>query len=807
MNDEHRPVSSLLLLALATPLVWAPGFVFPYVVPKAFFFQTIVALALLATALARIGRGHGTASDGAGSPGRRGDPVLWALAALVAVGALSAVVGDAPSRSLLGTFERRWGVLAWILFLAFYGLLRTRLDDRAWRWALRATALVATLVVAVGLVGHHGLQGADAAPWQRLSSTLGNPGYMAAYLALTMSATGYLAWSASDGAPRLLWGLAAVAQAYALLLTGTRAIFLGIGVGLLFVAATGFLVSTDRHVRGAAAGLAGLVSLAALALWLAPVHDLVAGWAERLTALTPEATNMQKRFSVWEAAVTALREDPLLGTGLENFHLVWSRHFDPVVYNLNPVKVGFDRAHNVLMEAGATMGAPGIVAWLGLWAAVYYSLLRAWRRETLSGPGAAIFGFGFTTYLVYLLFWFEDYGSFIAFLALVGFVAHRAYAPAGASGEGKAGFWPPIRGIGASPPVSSAVQVGAVAGLLLLVGITTWHNVRVLEAARETWQGELAMDAWEGATDFQTALEPGLPGNGPIVRVYLRRLAFLSRFGDRGSPEGPSPRMKRALAAGERAIEAWRARDPENPYVYVQRSRLCGIRSDVHGDASGESCVGESLRRAIDLAPGRIRYRHLLAQHHLAAGRPGLAVEVLQDALEVYDSFGGTYHQLALVHQRTGDMSEAVRQARVAITLGYGAQPATFLLELADWLASQGRPGDAADLLEADLALSYRDLARPESAKPSGRGFGPWDLHLASRLPLFHWRAGRPREAVRTARFLAHRMAATGEGDGADRVGASVGAFIDDVRADRLERWTGVERVLDGPSREAMTDR
>lgn len=799
-EDTRRSVRLLLFLALAAPLVWARGFLFPYVAPKAFFFQSVVALALLASALGWMwGGGGDDPSPGGGGRGLRGDRVLWALAALVAVAGVTAALGAAPARSWLGTLERRWGVLTWALLLAFYGLLRVRLDDGGWRRALGVTVLVATAVAAVGLVGHHGLldggPGADA-PWRRVSATLGNAGYLGAYLLLTATAAAYLAWSAGPALHRVGWGLAGALQAYVLLLSGTRSPVLGLAVGVAVVATGALVWSADRRVRAAAAAAAGIVivAVAAVAAWAAPAEGVAAGWAERLGSLSADAASMQNRFSVWEAALAGFLDDPLTGAGPGNFHLVWSRHFDPLVYHRLSGTTGFDRAHDVLAESAATMGVPGLLAYVGLLAAAGWTLVRAWRRGGLTGPATAILGVGLAAYVVHLLLWFEDHASFVVFLTLVGFVAHRASSGPDEGPEDRpAGDGP------AGPAASFPARASLAVGLLALAAVAAWHNARALAAARDTWRGEMALDDWEGARAFRTALARDVPGSGPIVRLYLRRLTYLARFGDEGSPEGPSPRMEAALRAGERAVAAWAARDPTNPRVHVQRARLCGIRARVRGEAApDDACAARSLERAIELAPARLRYRHLLARHYLSAGRPERAREVLEVALAVYGSFGETYYYLARAAWDAGDRGEAARWSRIAVSLGYEGQAPAFLLELAGWLEERGRAAEAADLVESHLALRYRDLARSGAVVPAGAGFRPWDLHLASRLPLLHWRAGRPDDALRTARFLAHRLVAPGDARSEERFGVPLEAFLRDVEAGRRARWSGAEGVLDG---------
>lgn len=828
-SSVRRPLSVLLLLALASPLVFARGLVFPFVVPKAFFLQALVALALVLLA-ADVLRG----ADGAPASRLRGvlvrrDPFLLALLAFVLLALASGLLGESPPRSLLGTLERRWGVLTWAAFLGFYLLLRLHLDGDGWKRVLQVAAAVATAVGLYGLIRAAGLWPGQPGPagWSRISATLGNPGYLAAYLALSASLTGYLASRTASGWRRGLCLAALAVQVAVLPLTGTRAVMLGAGAGFLVVAGSWLVLVSDRRIRWAAAGGMALVAAAVAAAYLATAsgdpHAL--GWWDRvLSALSPEASSARQRLLVWEATLAGVREAPLLGAGPENFDLVWSRHFDPLIYHFGGRTV-FDRAHNVVVGTAATTGLLGLAAYLAMWVAVGWSGVRAWRRGVLSLAGASILALGAITYFVYLLLWFEDHSSFLAFVVLAGLAGHLAAGgdpPGGEAraGRGVGGSGPsdpgrddpdvPGPGEGTGPPVDTdreetdgstsrlpaPARVGVPVLLLALAGALAWHNVRTLDAARNAWDGEYSMDAWEGVEPYRAALAQGLPGSERILRAYLRRLTFLSSHGDSGSPEGPTPRMEEAIAAADRALDGWEDRDPENPWVHVQRSRLCGLEENVFGDGTGRACARRALERAVELSPRQIRYRHWLADHHLSAGEPDRALEVLDAALGVYGSFGETYYYRARVHWRMGDFDEAVRQSRLATSLGWGGQPSAFVQQLASRLSDEDRPAEAARLAEDHLALRYAELRRPELDTPAGRGFRPWDLQLAGRLPLFHLRAGRPDDAVRTAEFVAHRLPRSGvRRDHRERVRR----FIDDVRSGRPGPWRDAGSVVEAP--------
>lgn len=792
-RSSTRGSRGLILLALLTPLVRADGLLFPFVVPKAFFLQMVVALAL-AVAAVDVLRG-GPPRAGSASFRVRRDPVFWAFAAFVAVACVSAVFGSSPSRGLLGTLERRWGVLTWTSFLGLYVLLRVYLDGRLWRRALQISVVVSVAVALYGLLRATGLWPGQQAVvgWSRIESTLGNAGYLGAYMVLGLASTWYLAVRSRGCRWKVLYGLAGILQLAALLGSGTRAAVVGMAAALLVLVAVWSVAAGEATARRVVGFLVLLLAAVGASVFLTTAGNDVhvsSAWDRLLTVLSPETSSARFRLIAWSATSQEIGIRPLLGAGPETFEQVWSRHFDPVVYHMNSDPV-LDRAHNVIVHVAVTSGGLGVLAYLATWAVVARNVFRGWHGGRLSGPAASALAFGMISYFVYLLFWFEDHSSFLSFVVLAGLAGHAASTADGSRSD-------PLgsdRDAGERDGGLHAVgRFGVPALLLALAALLVWHNVRVLDTARNAWDGEYAMDAWEGAERYQDALAAGLPGSEPILQAYIRRLTFLVSRGDSGSPEGPSPRIEEALAAADRALDGWEAREPENPWVHVRRSRLCSLKEDVFQDGRGRSCARRELERAVELSPRRIRYRHWLADHHLSAGDPDRALEVLDGALQVYGSFGETYFYRARVHWTVGNREAAVRQSRLATSLGWAGQPSPFVQALGRWLVEEGRPAGAAELVENHLGLRYTKLRHPALPTEPGRGFEPWDLSLAGWLPILHLRAGDTEAAIRTAEFVVHRMAS----DGGDGEKERIEGFIEDVRAGRLDRWEGVTSLVGG---------
>ena len=178
---------------------------------------------------------------------------------------------------------------------------------------------------------------------------------------------------------RLLAGAASVLLGLALVLSQSRGAL--IGVGLAFVVMG---VLRDRRFW--------LVVFAA---------GLIAGAAtyqiglQRTVAFLSGSTSVESihgRFEVWERAIYMIQDFPFTGIGLGTFEKV-----TPLLYPLFTIgpDAGVPHSHNVYLQAGVEYGLPGMVAFMGVLAALVltgWSGVRAARTSAWHGLAIGLLG-------------------------------------------------------------------------------------------------------------------------------------------------------------------------------------------------------------------------------------------------------------------------------------------------------------------------------------------------------------------------------------------------------------------------------
>ncbi len=338
---------------------------------------------LAATALAILGGLriflHGRASLPWG-------PVAWAIAGFVLALVLATVTSDTPIISLLGVHRRYSGLLLYASCTVLLVTVLRRFDERSASSVVLAIAAGAVGMTVYGLLQ---LAGADPLPFQRrytgIFSTLGNPNFAAGYLGATLP---LVLWPAL--APRrslwvrLLSLVLAALQVTALLGTNASQGVFSAGAGLGVLALAWVLARERPWSRRVAAGLVAAGGLA--------VMTTVAGLSgQGPLSILARQRSFELRTYYWQTAVSILRDQPLLGAGLDRYGVNYRLHRPLDAVLTTDLPATNDAAHNVVLQMMATGGLLLGVAYLAVIGCTGWALvrgLRRWRGERLLLLGA-----------------------------------------------------------------------------------------------------------------------------------------------------------------------------------------------------------------------------------------------------------------------------------------------------------------------------------------------------------------------------------------------------------------------------------
>lgn len=403
-------------------------------------------------------------------------PLVAPVLAMTAAVALSTALSRLPNLSLWGSYNRLQGLYTWSAYVVLFGAIVLFLRDRAQLERLVLAIILPSLPIALYAVVQR--FGQDPMPWlgnvtRRVASTMGNSIFVAAYLIMVVPLTwvrlvqAYRRLEADESTAAVLrlagYIVMAVVQLLAIVLSQSRGPFLGLLTGLALT----LLLLLAEHRRALRGLLAVGVALAAFLVVfnlpgspLAPLRDVP--YLGRLgQILQTESGTGKVRVLIWGGAKDLFLSDPqrmVIGHGPETMHIVYNPFYPAELGSLESRNASPDRSHNETWDMLVQTGLIGLLAYLFLYASVFYVALRALGLVDGAGDRARFLGL-----------WFGGGAALAAaFVALNGPAWFGVALPMGmVAGLGVYVFHKVMRGwAGPADPVRRLVLIGVLGGLV-----------------------------------------------------------------------------------------------------------------------------------------------------------------------------------------------------------------------------------------------------------------------------------------------------------------------------------------------------
>ena len=538
----------------------------------------------------------------------RGPLIAWSAFLLWVVAA--AARGIDPRLAWLGTPQRHFGALTWLLCAAMWAVGHTLDDDADARLVAGVATAVGGLAGAWSLAELLGWQPVRLAASDRLVGPLGSASYLgAAEVLLVPIAIGVAADRGWRPKQRGLAALCAGLGAVALVGSGARAAWCG---GLAALAVLAWLHRKKLRRRlfplllVAVIGSAGVVGLA-----------FATGTAGRVPQAFEGGPGGSSRLAEWRVASRVLLSHPLTGVGPEGYRIAFGAAVDASYqrqFGRDPLP---DRAHDSLLDVAVTTGFPGLAAYMALLALVGVFAWRAMRRGPpwLAGVAAGWLAYVAGALLLFPIAELEPAGWLFAGLVSIQ-TATRAELV-----------------VVIVPRWTRDMAAGVVAagvGVALVLGV---------EAVRADQLMRTALDRQSPAAATRAAQLA--PDN------IVNRVAAAELDADAGSP-----------TSGLSQVDAGLRVSPKDPVLADERASLLlqtsnwrAAASDLSGLVRGDP-QNPTLRLELGVADANLNHR--------AAAEMELAV-----AADLDPASGVAQTDLALLYQHEGHLAEA-RQAALA---------------------------------------------------------------------------------------------------------------------------------------------
>ncbi len=533
------------------------------------------------------------------------EPLTIAVFAVLLIDLLSSIVGVDFDRSFFGDEERGMGLITETVIAWWFIALRTTIVTdvewgRVWQWVAGSGVVVSC----VALLRYAGVTLFGVDTGFRVSGTIANPIFFAGAMVF-YAVSGFYAARYSQKKPLIwLWRVVGIAQIVMVFVSKTR----GTTIGVLAAIVTCAFIAALVHkgvIQRAALSVIGVVALVFTMGFVFREQLQHIEGLNRLTSISLRESTVQSRIEAWKSGVSAFKERPLLGWGVENTAIALDAHYNPALLAAGYTETHFDRAHNIVIERLVTTGIFGLVAYVMLGVVALWYCVRTWRRDMYMGVAAVG---ALLAYYIHLMLAFDTSLTLLLLYLLCAFLAYVHHGSSSDSVPHKKLPWVTVglTSILAVAGVYGGVVMPMQASSVLLHALVTSADVSRVKAIPQ----------FELALTFPTVYPEEL--RVEYVKNILRILAERNM-----SPQTLRPLFDRAAELAQRNIDA----HPRYSYYYFLLGLL--YKEGAFIDVSFRDTAQTMFDNALRYSPKR-------QQYHFAKAEVYNEQEQFDKALEEY---------------------------------------------------------------------------------------------------------------------------------------------------------------------------
>lgn len=634
-------IKSGVFLALASFFIIAGKLYFPYVTGKQFYFNIVIEIVLWFWLYLVVK-----------FPATRPkiSVVAWSLIAWLAVLLLSSIFGTDFNLSFWGDAERMLGWFSLAHFFAFYLILITVFKTKTdWQLLFGGFILSSVILSAYAFLTANGEKYQGNVNLMSNISTLGNATYVAGVMLFSLYFIAYLWLSTKNYQLKFWYFVSLIAVLGAFFYADVSGSITGLFISIFSAALIIGLLSQNKKVKiysSLAVGLVVVAVVLAFAYRQAAVFDNNKV-GRVLREFSTQSGSLGARTFAWRAGWQGFLERPILGFGWGNFAEPFDKYFQAGLYQLTPNEEFYDRAHNMVIEMLSTAGIFGLLFYLGLFAAVACSLVKAWRRKFITTPVLAVFSAMFIAYFIHNLAVFDSLANFVNLMAALGFVSWLTVSEiAAADNKAKVKINPGF------------IDLGLIIAALAVGGLIFYANVRPMQMFASTiktaqfwYQGDLNnfFTSYDRTFSYQTPLDRD-------SRTMLANLVIATPVRLAQAPDDQVIKFFDQLLANSRKNLELNSHD----YFFLTRQTAL---LELIGQASGHqdtlnqalAAADEAIANGGEHVPAFLYKTNIL----LALQRYPEAIAVLRQILAYHPGYSQIFCRLASLELRYGQADQS----------------------------------------------------------------------------------------------------------------------------------------------------
>jgi O-antigen ligase len=549
---------------------------------------------------------------------------------------LSSALGVDPNLSLWGNAERMLGFFHLIHFLFFYIMLITVMRSKQdWKLLLNISVAVSVLITIIGLFKHYP------------ASTIGNAAYVAGLMIFNFFFVGYLFSQTKNFSSRIWYGVAAFFVLLGFWRADISGAQLGLVAGLVVFGVLFAVLNKKRKAKIAGWSLVGLFVLGIICLFAFRTNPVISntkigGMLHGFSSANP---TLNTRLLSWTSAYLDFKNHPILGTGYGNYAITFDKFFNPKFFDYDRSATYFDRAHNNLIDITSTTGLIGLLAYLSIFVATFYYLIKTFKKDKIS-----LFVFSWLSgllvaYFVQNLAVFDSLATYISLFITLSLISYLTNLEPGV--------------INRPPKVATKFTIGKEQFLfavliLLAVIVISRFNIRGFKMFSSVITGYSTVaqgDIVKGVEIYKQAFIKGVPYNrdsrsslNTLLASNSQALQYLSEA-DR----------QMILNYG---LELAQANANYNTYDSLMAMQLAQVANttarfnyqDLKKFNEYSALAMQSIDYAIESSPGRIPLYLIKTDIQFTRGENEDGLQTMKEAIALKPDFADTHCQLANIY-------------------------------------------------------------------------------------------------------------------------------------------------------------
>jgi Flp pilus assembly protein TadD/O-antigen ligase len=579
-----------------------------------------------------------------------------------------------PHTSLWGYYSRfNGGLLSTISYLLLYWAFVSNCQVRDVQKVIQASFLAGLIVSLYGILEHFGhsfscllfegrfttdcwVQDVQA----RVFATLGQPNWLAAYLAILIPLAIFYLLQAKNKRSLAYYLLLATSYFACLLFTGSRSGFLGLILALaVFWSPAFFYCRKQTKTFLKLFFMLNAIYLILIVLFSSPfaqINQYLPFQSKPITTSVSAGTQLETggtesgkiRQIVWQGAWEIFRHYPLFGTGVETFAYSYY-NFRPVTHNnVSEWDFLYNKAHNEYLNYLSTTGIFGLGAYLLFISVFVFLSIRQFQIPNSKFQTLALFSgwlsilvsnfFGFSVVLISLYFYLIP--AFVFVLSSPTVATHPQPLP-----------------LTLKRKVLFLVLLLAT-GYLLLATINLWRADFFYSRGQKYGKQNQYVLAYQNINKAVN-LSPQEPIFLNELSSITANLALLAASQKEATTAGELIEM--ATSTSDAALKI----SPANLNLWKTRVRVFYLLSSLDPQFSNEAV--SSLEKAVTLAPTDPKLVYNLGLLLARNGQNQEALEKIQKAIELKPNYEEARNTLAIFYEDLGQKDKAIEQLRLIL--------------------------------------------------------------------------------------------------------------------------------------------